>query len=314
MEKSELKTVQVVIHCLPREIDHLERILNSLYESYTFVEGELKFILDVTLNLNENFTDWKASKLSSSFFENKFYILQQIHSWADVKFEVDKHGKCLGINDKRRQSINDGIEADYILYLDLDLFFPKYILLPLNQILQQIDKSKHIIISPELVKLWDNSWDGLVNSRFINEKYGYHATFNPYLVNKITYENLLEGNLGVRELPVVKFGGGWFNLFSKSLLKFINIPISLGSYGLDDTYVMNCANIMKQKGYEVTQYILEGIVCAENIEYSIYKFNPYSEFLHDFSSIERGREIKEKYRKQANANFQKELQNFYTKL
>lgn len=314
MERSELKSIQVVVHCLPREIDHLERILNSLYESYTFVEGELKFILDVTLNLNENFTDWKLSKLDSSFFENKFYMLQQIHSWADVKFEVDRDGKCLGINDKRRQSINDDVEADYILYLDLDLFFPKYILLPLNQILQQIDKSKHVIISPELVKLWDNSWDGLVNSRFINEEYGYYSTFNPYLVNKVAYNNLLEGNIGVRELSVVKFGGGWFNLFSKSLLKFINIPSSLGSYGLDDTYVMNCANLMKQKDYEVTQYILEGIVCAENIEYSTYKFNPYSEFLHDFSFIEKGRGIKEKGRKQANTNFQKELQNFYIKL
>lgn len=314
MEQHKLKSIQVVIHCLPREIDHLERILNSLYESYTFIENELNFILDITLNLNDNFTDWDRSTLKPIFFEKKFSTLEQIHSWAETKFEIDTNKKCLGINDKRRQSINDDIEADFILYLDLDLFFPKYIFLPIYQILQQIDSNNYTIVSPELVKLWDGSWDGLVNKNFINQEFGFQSTFNPYRVNKVTYDNLVESGLSIRELSVIKFGGGWFNLFSKSLLKFINIPESLGSYGLDDTYVMYCANIMKEKGIDVRQYILEGIVCAENIEYSIYKFNPYSDLLYDYSFIEKGREIKEKHRKQANLNFQQEIQNFSNRL
>ena len=40
-------------------------------------------------------------------------------------------------------------------------------------------------------------------------------------------------------------------MFSKKLLKFINIPKSLGSYGLDDTFVMMASNMMKQKGFQI---------------------------------------------------------------
>lgn len=314
MENIKVNTIQTVIHCLPREIDQLERVLNSLYEAYLFVEDEVNIVLDVTLNLNEEFTDWSRSILTKDFFENKFNILKEIHSWADCKFEVEANRKCLGINDKRRSSINDNIESDYILYLDLDLFFPKYIFLPIVQLLRQTQSSSYIIISPELVKLWDNSWDILVNEKFAKEEYGFYENFDPYRVNELAYSNLVEGKLAIRELPLIKFGGGWFNIFSKKLLKFINIPKSLGPYGLDDTFIMMGANIMKERGMEVKQYCLQGIICAENIKYSIYNHNPYSDLIFDNSFVEKGRQFKQKFRENANINFQPELNKFTSKL
>ena len=48
-----MKTVQIVIHCLPREIDQLERLCNTLRENYYFVENHVNVVLDVTLNLND---------------------------------------------------------------------------------------------------------------------------------------------------------------------------------------------------------------------------------------------------------------------
>lgn len=309
-----MKTIQIVIHCLPREIDQLERVLNSLYESYCFVENEAKLTLDITLNLNDTFTDWDKSTLKKDYFENKFRILQNIHSWADCKFEIDSNKKCLGINDKRRSSINNDFDCDYILYLDLDLFFPKYIFIPIVQLLNQLDTNSYIIVSPQLVKLWDSSWDILVNEKFSKEDYGYFEHFDPYTVNKIAYDNLVEGKVGVKQLPSIKFGGGWFNLFSKKLLKFINIPDSLGPYGLDDTFIMMGANIMRDKGIDVQQYCLQGIVCAENIKYSIYNFNPYSNLIHDYSFLEKGRKFKQKFRENANQNFQIELNKFLNRL
>lgn len=314
MENTKVNKIQVVIHCLPREIDQLERILNSLFEAYLFVQNEIEIILDVTLNLNKDFTDWEKSKLGKDFFITKFNILEKIHSWADCKFDIDTDQRCLGINDKRRASINDNTDSDYILYLDLDLFFPKYIFLPIVQILNQTQSNTHYIISPELVKLWDESWDILVNEKFIKEEYGYYENFNPYRVNEIAYMNLVEGKLAIRELPSIKFGGGWFNVFSKKLLKFINIPPSLGPYGLDDTFIMMGANLMKEKGIQIKQYCLQGIVCAENIKYSIYKYNPYSDLIFDNSYIEKGRQFKQKFREIASINFQPELIKFTKKL
>lgn len=308
-----MKSVQIVIHCLPREIDQLERICNSLRESYYFCE-DINIILDVTLNLNSPFTNWENSKISKDFFINKFFTIGELHKDIfKIKFEEDESRNCLGINDKRRNSINDNVEADYIMYMDLDVFFPNTSFYMLSQLFNNINE-EYIIVSPELVKLWDDSWNGLTNKYYQNKPFNYFKNIDPYKSNKITFDNLSRGELGIRENSPIKFGGGWFNVFSKSLLKFINIPESLGPYGVDDTFVMMAANIMKEKGYEVKQYILEGIVCIENYSCSLYKFNPYEGFIDDISLKDTGKEFKHNQKQQAHQNFQKELINFQNKI
>ena len=68
MGNDKVKKLQIVMHCLPREIDQLERLCNSLRESYYFVENQIDIILDVTLNLNDYFVDWEESKIPKNFF------------------------------------------------------------------------------------------------------------------------------------------------------------------------------------------------------------------------------------------------------
>ena len=77
-----MKTVQIVIHCLPREIDQLERLCNTLRESYYFVENQINIVLDVTLNLNNVFTDWKQSKIPKEFFIQKFQTIEKFNDWT----------------------------------------------------------------------------------------------------------------------------------------------------------------------------------------------------------------------------------------
>ena len=105
-----------------------------------------------------------------------------------------------------------------------------------------------------------------------------------------------------------------FNIFSKNLLRFINIPVSLGSYGLDDTFVMMAANYMKQKGYDINQFVLEGLVCIENNRYTLYDYNPYKNFLEDKSFSNKGREFKKHSKEKSHINFNNELKKFIDKL
>ena len=178
-----MKTVQVVIHCLPREIDHLERLCNSLRESYYFVENQINIVLDVTLNLNNVFTDWEQSKIPKEFFIQKFQTIEKFNDWTYTNlFDIDEN-KCLGINDKRRNSINDGLDYDYLMYLDLDLYFPNFSFISLTQLINQLNDD-YSIISLETVKLWDNSWDGLVNKNYKDKTHDYHKYLDPYRVNK----------------------------------------------------------------------------------------------------------------------------------
>jgi len=273
-----MKTLQVVVHVLPREIDQFERLCNLFKESYFFVKDEINIVLDASLNLKNI-------------------------------FQIENSDKCLGINDKRRNSINDGLDYDYLMYLDLDVFFSHMTLVSLTQMINQID-TDYNIISPETVKLWDDSWADLVNEKYINHDHEFFKTIDPYSVHKLVFDNLVEEKIKFRTINNVKFGGGWFNVFSKKLLKFINIPESLGSYGLDDTFVMIGANMMKQKGYDVTQYILEGTICIENNKYTLYNYNPYDKFLADKSFENKGRTFKQGLRKKSNENFELELNKF----
>ena len=307
-----MKILQIIIHCLPREIDQLERVLNKLHESSFFLEEENKVIIDVTLNLNDNFIDWENSILDKQFFINKFNQLEKKSTWAyKTLFDVDDKKKCLGINDKRRNSINNvEKEVTHLMYLDLDVFFNKLNLYFIFQSLNQI-KNQYHIISSELTKLWDNSWDLLSNKKFRGESYDFWKTLNPY---SIEYHVNSEEEFNIKPLNTIKFGGGWFNVFSVNLLKFIGIPDSLGPYGLDDTYVMEASKLMKSKGYDLTQYILVGNIICENIKYSIYDYNPYEKYIVDKSFINGGKEFKQSFRINSQANFNKELQNFNNKL
>jgi len=306
-----MKTLQVVVHVLPREIDQFERLCNLFKESYFFVKDEINIVLDVSLNLNEIFVDWENSQIPKEFFIEKFNNINKLHSDWTYKniFQIENSDKCLGINDKRRNSINDDLDYDYLMYLDLDIFFSHMTLVSLTQMINQID-TDYNIISPETVKLWDDSWADLVNEKYINHNHEFFKTVDPHSVHKLVFDNLVEEKIKYKTIDTVKFGGGWFNVFSKKLLKFINIPESLGSYGLDDTFVMIGANMMKQNGYDVTQYVLQGTICIENNKYTLYNYNPYDKFLADKSFENKGRTFKQGLRKKSNENFQLELNKF----
>jgi hypothetical protein len=264
--------IQIVTHLLPHELDEFERQLCVLSQSSV---SSHDVTLDVTLNLNT--IDASQSKIPVDFFVEKFNLLQKYvtkTSWCKNHiFDVDDRGECKGINDKRRNSIRKyASDVDAFLYLDSDLVFPRYALEYLIHCAQQV-KNKYYIMSPQTTKLWDQTWDHLVNSQFINNKYGDERIINPHFeVNNKSYLS----DVNLIKCDPIKFGGGWFNLISSTLLAHTNIPDELGSYGVDDTYVMFCAQIMKNSGEDVEQYLMENVIVAENY---LLRNNPYKNFI-----------------------------------
>ena len=288
-------TTQIVVHLLPHEIDWFE------WQSKQFKLGSYyiqdKVIIDVTLNLN--LVDWNQSKLPKQFFIDKFNQIKLLWDWAETQFIIDEEYKCLGCDDKRREAIRSTI-ADNILYLDSDLLFKPELL---NYIIEsaKLINQDYYIISPQTVRMWDSSWDIITNKQYLNTPANmetYYAN-DPFKIITNSFEDL---NL----IPInqFKFGGGWFNLLSSKLLKLTDIPDSFGPYGIDDLYVMVCCDIMKQKEYNIQQYVLENAVVIENFK---YRWNPYKEYLHLIN-----KQIE--FRKQAEDNLNSEIQNFINKI
>jgi len=164
----------------------------------------------------------------------------------------------------------------------------------------ELKSNEYYLISPQIMKLWDGSWDCLVHQDYLDlQPSQEYKNADPYLVISNQSQDI-----SVKPINQFKFGGGWFNLLSTKLLKLTDMPDSFGPYGVDDTYVMLCCGVMKQKEYDVQQYVLEGMIVAENIK---YRWNPYNSLL---SLVNK----QDEFRKQAENNLNKEIQNFINKI
>jgi len=285
---------QIIIHILPHEIDWFEWQAKQLKISNCYIND--KVIIDATLNLN--LVDWNESKLPKQFFIDKFLQIKELLHEYELIFDINDDRTCLGIDDKRRDSIRK-YTPDNFIYLDCDVIFkPETLALLINA--AKIIDNEFYIISPQTPKLWDQSWDVLVNELYQNEEYGFEKKLmDPYSILTQDY-----GDITLMPIDTFKFGGGWFNLISAKLLQLTDIPDSFGPYGRDDTYIMYCCEIMKQKQMNPQQYIVKNLVIAENY---IYRDNFYINYL---SIINK----KEEYSKQAENNFNLELNNFYNRI
>ena len=143
------------------------------------------------------------------------------------------------------------------------------------------------IITPQIVRLWDTSWDILVHKDYKHiqpKKNGYYREHHPDL----TWNQKID-EVSVSLAPYIKFGCGWFTLISKELLDLTGIPEFLGHYGPEDTFTMMAGEIAKKKGHEINQYTLNGILVSENKIYrkdfngDKLKYHDYKDSFRDYA-------------------------------
>jgi len=166
--------------------------------------------------------------------------------------------------------------------------------------IEQSDITKYII-SPECVRIWDNTWDCLVNQNFLNKPEGYCRINNPFLdageYGEVTLETLSNNVPGQ---PRMKFGGGWFNCLSKELLDRVPLPESMGHYGPDDTFTMWGCEKLNIDGANLYQFKLKNQVVCEN-----YIYRDRTHYNQLIKRIDR----KEEFRNKANQSFSIEINN-----
>jgi hypothetical protein len=283
--------IQIVIHVLPYEIDRLEEILIRLKYNSIHLDKS-KILVDVLLNIN--LVDWTSSIIPKSFFIDKFNQLEQLtKTWANTKFEINEDGSIQGCVSHRRKSFSE-TKADALLILDTDIYFSETLLYYIINAVEALNKENlYYVLTPQITPMWDSSWDPIVSNNFKNDNI-YFQNRDPY-----TYAQNL-GEVNIKPINEFKFGGGWATVISTPLAKKIGIPKSLGHYGLEDTFIMYCLYMMRQKDIKVVQYILENEIIVED---HLYRFNPYKNYL---TLIDK----QEEFKRIAHENFQNELNKF----
>lgn len=284
---------------LPHEIDDLERILISLKRASKFIDGR-NYQFCISLGISDYLTDWSGSKLDKQFIIDKFESLKPLVNWTDNPI-FQMREDILGCVSSRRNAHLEIIDATHFVWLDSDIVFDEQILFYLENAIVGIEEEgiSNYVLTPEIVKIWDNTWDCLVNENYLDKPLNYHKTNDPYmecgLYDDVSIKLVNNNVLGQ---PASKFAGGWFTCISKNLLDLTSIPESFGHYGAEDTFIMWAIDILRKKGNEIYQFKLNNYVVCE--DYTFRNRNYYNDVI---KSINR----KDEFRKIAESNFNNEL-------
>jgi hypothetical protein len=248
--------------------------------------------------LSDELTNWSETKLPKDYIkERTTELATKFLDWCE--WTLLWGDEILGCVSQRRYSLHQHPDADFFIWLDCDFIFKDTTLSYMTQAYQTIKESNIdlFVLTPQFVKQWDNTWDVLVNKAFLNHPIDYELIADVY---KDTLPDI--GEIEVKPIHTFKFAGGWFTLITKDLLSKTGVPESLGHYGLEDTFVIECCNILRSQGTEVFQFILENHIIGES-----YTHRPNETIKKYISNISK----KEEFTKIAHTNFPIELNKFY---
>jgi len=290
----------ITIFAMPQELEDLALTLNMLKRNSVFRDRDIDYKVEVTMCLSDELTNWEESFLPKDYvWQRSAELCKKYLGWCEYELRIETESEILGCVSQRRYSLKNNPDADFFIWLDCDFTFKDTTLFYVSSAFKMLKEGgiDNFIVTPQFVKQWDNTWDVIVNERFWNQPLNYHEGADVYEDTLPEY-----GEAGVKEIQSIKFAGGWFTCLSGELLRKTGIPESFGHYGLEDTYVTECMNIMKSQNDYISQFIIENLVIAES-----YTQRPNETVKSFISSKNR----KAEFTKIATDNFRNELKNFY---
>jgi hypothetical protein len=265
----------ISIHISPYEIDNYQTFIHQLRRNLNYIDDEI--IFSPYLNLSTYFYDWRNSKLKSDFFVNKFNELNNIiKDECELDSTVNYDDKILGAFSYKTMFLEQYKDkVDAFIWFDSDMIFPDNTIHMLIASHKADDMSKYRIVTPQIHRLWDTTWDVLVNKNYINipASHDNYFGFDGYSLYKSNDEDIFLDTNKQR----FKFASGWCNLLSANLFRdLIDFTYDLGHYGPDDTFIMNLLDYYKfNKGKDISQYIVRNVVVTENYKHSLNQYKDY---------------------------------------
>jgi len=284
---------------MPHELGDLERVLIELNKSSKYVDGS-NYEICISMGLSDYLINWETSLVSKDFFIHKFNKLKKLTDWcSNSTFQIRED--IMGALQAKRITHLEFKDATHFIWLDTDIIFDEMGLVHLENAAKTIESQNitKYIITPEVVKYWDTTWDCIVNENFLEKELDYCKTCNPFTDSGVKGDISIETvNNNVNGQPRFKFGAGWLVMLSKELLDRIPLPESMGAYGPDDTFLMWGMEKLVRRGEPIYQFKLKNYVVCENFFY-----RNQSEYTYLIDRIDR----KDEFLKVAHTAFKPEL-------
>jgi hypothetical protein len=294
---------------MPWEIDYALLTFTQLKKSKYYLSKDDNISIETVLNLSSYIIDWEKSKLPKEFFIEKYnQISNLLIDYNHIKRIYDGD-KLYGHLNLQKECISS--EIDYYITICPDMYFSEYSLSYMIEGAKTI-KNKHFVITPQISKLWDNTWDILVNPLY-NDK-SYENWFETDIFD-IIYNDSLDSSIILTPINQSKYAG-WFDLYSKEFYENL-VPVwdEWEGYGSWDWYTLLVTEKYKQFGGDFQQYLLEGKTI---FEYSIGPLKEgfgfyYKNFLHLNDIPDQKENFKKKIVEYANIRLNQLLNKSITK-
>ena len=257
---------------MPWEIDYALLTFEKLKKSSYYLNSEDTIYIDTALNLSSYIINWEESKLPKEFFIEKYKTLSKLLDWAEHKPFIYEGDELYGHLDLEKSQVESHI--DYYVSICPDMYFHEHLLFYLIEAAKSV-KDEYFIITPQIYKMWDSTWDHLTHPQFNHLK---HDQWNEGDIFDIAhFMNNNQDQPTIKEIHNLKWAG-WFDICSKNYVeKLVPIMDDWKGYGPWDYFGMVVCDIARKEGIPFKEYLLENQVIFEH-SIGSFKDNHFSTY------------------------------------
>lgn len=263
---------------MPWEIDYAMLTYMQLKKSKYYLPKDVNITVETELNLSSYIIDWEKSLIPKDFFIEKYnQISLLLNDYKHNKKIYDGY-ELYGCLDSVKGNIDT--ETEYYLSICPDMYFSEYSITYLIESAKRV-KNKYFVITPQISKMWDWTWDEITNPNYL------HIPYEDWdKVDIFNIRNDVKNYDGEVELYPTKKSkwAGWFDLYNKAFYEELcPFQDEWRGYGPWDWYSMIISDYAKNNGVDFQQYVLTGNTI---FEYSVGplksdKVNGFSKYYKD---------------------------------
>jgi hypothetical protein len=243
---------------MPWEIDYTLLTFTQLKKSKYYLDEDVNITIDSVLNLSSYLINWEESKLPKEYFIEKYNTLSILLEDYNHNKLIYDGNELYGHLDLQREAVNPN--TDYYISICPDIYFDETLLGYMVESIKNIN-DKYFVLTPQITKMWDQTWDVLTNQKYQNIPYEEWDKVD--IFNIINDSTNLETPYLTKLLHNYKWAG-WFDVYSKDFYeKLTYIEKDWNGYGAWDYFGMNVIHFFKQMGGDFNQYVLNNKLIFE---------------------------------------------------
>jgi len=237
---------------MPYEIDYALLSYAQHKKSRYHIPDDVEIEIDTVMNCSNYLIDWDKTRLPKEFFTQKFNDLEILLKDYKVNSKIYEGDECYGLLDMQRDSYCD---ADYYINITPDMYFSEHLLALMIESTKVI-KNKYYVVTPEIHKMWDHTWDEITNQRYMDVPY---AEWNSTDVYDIRH-HMKTDDAEVRLEPTQRSKWAWWlDLYNKAFYEdFAPVQDDWFGYGPWDWWSLMLTEHAKEKGVDFQEYVLRG--------------------------------------------------------